>query len=236
MQRAGVGRYDNVHVPGTLGARDVRYEGTKNHGAGGHLCVWVGHLPGRPAGVQDICRFDIYFSQVLTGEIPFPEIQDTAMGYHVLRGKRPEKPENAPAIGFSDSMWRFTQRCWDGTIESRPEAGEVVAHLGEAAAKWDGLMPPSFQTDNVASCSEEETSDSEFGEFNISTLPLCCPPSHGTDGLFLSSSSDFPESPVESETSSIPFNRQNLPPTQRDEHSQKGSREAITKLFRQLQT
>ena len=158
------------------------------------------------------------------------------MGYHVLRGKRPDKPGNAPAIGFSDSLWDFTQRCWDGRIGSRPEAGEVVTHLGEAAIEWDGLMPPYVQTDNVASCSEEETSDSEFGEFETLPHPLYCPPSNSTDKLFLSSSSGFPESPVESETGSRLFNRTSSPPTQRDEQSQKGSREAIAKLFRQLQT
>jgi len=90
------------------------------------------------------------------------------MGYHVLRGKRPVKPENAPAIGFSDSLWDLARRCWDGKIELRPEVGEVVTHLGEAAAEWDGLMPPCVQADNFASCS---TSDSELGEFGILTLP-----------------------------------------------------------------
>jgi len=158
------------------------------------------------------------------------------MGYHVLRGKRPEKPENALAIGFSDSLWGFTQRCWDGKMESRPKVGEVVTHLGEAAADWVGLMPPCAHAENFASCSEEETSDSEFGEFEVLSLPLYCSPSRGTDGLFLSSSSDFPESPVESETGSRRFKRPSTPPIQRDEQSEKGSREAITELFRQLQT
>jgi len=157
------------------------------------------------------------------------------MGYHVVRGKRPDKPNNAPAIGFSDSLWGFTQRCWDGKIDLRPEAGEVVMHLGEAAAKWDGLMPPCVQAENAASCSEEETSDSEFGESEILALPLYRPPSNGTDGLFLSSSSDFPESPIDSESGRRVFNRPSTPPVQRDEQSE-GSLEAITKLFRQLQT
>ena len=45
-----------------------------------------------------------------------------------------------------------------------------MTHLGEAAARWDGLMPPCIQAENVTSCSEEETSDSEFGELEILTL------------------------------------------------------------------
>jgi len=75
---------------------------------------------------------------VLTGEIPFRGVQQSALGYAVVHGKRPNKPENASAIGFSDSLWDFAQRCWDGRMELRPRVGEVVMHLKEAAARRDG--------------------------------------------------------------------------------------------------
>ena len=84
-----------------------------------------------------------------------------ALGYSVLHGERPTEPENASAIGFSDSLWAFTQRCWDGKMELRPKAGEVVAHLGEAAAGWNGLMLPSGQVESVASASEETSSSTK---------------------------------------------------------------------------
>jgi len=115
-------------------------------------------------------RFDMYFLriQVLTGEIPLLGVPDTAVGHYVLRGKRPDKPANAASIGFSDSLWDFTQHCWDGRIESRPEVGEVVKRLGEAATNWNGLMPPCVRSKDVTPCSEEETSD--LGEFDISIL------------------------------------------------------------------
>jgi len=64
------------------------------------------------------------------------------MGYHVLHGVRPDKPDNASAIGLSDSLWEITQRCWDGKMASRPKVGEVVTHLMEAATSWGELMPP----------------------------------------------------------------------------------------------
>jgi len=86
-----------------------------------------------------------------------------ALAYHVPLGGRPTKPEDASAIGFSDSLWDFTERCWSGEIESRPKAWEVVTHLGEAAAEWGELMPPSIQTESVASCSDDE----ELGELEI---------------------------------------------------------------------
>ena len=86
----------------------------------------------------------------------------------MLRGKRPDKPANASSIGFSDSLWGFTQRCWDGKIESRPEVGEVMKHLGEAAINWNGLMPPCVLSETVMPCSGEESSD--LGEFDIYIL------------------------------------------------------------------
>ena len=90
----------------------------------------------------------------------------------MVQGLRPAKPENASAIGFSDSLWGFTQRCWDGDMNKRPKVTEVVAHLKEAAINWDGLMPPCIQ---VASDSEEEMSDSwesrERREFGILIPP-----------------------------------------------------------------
>jgi len=84
--------------------------------------------------------------------------------------KRPDQPENASVIGFSDSLWGFTRRCWDGQAESRPDVGEVVSHLGEAAIRWNGLMPPCAKVENVASSSVEMSDSTKYGEFKILTL------------------------------------------------------------------
>lgn len=91
------------------------------------------------------CRYGLlgfYLVQVLTGEMPFHDVQQPELGYSVVQGLRPTKPENAPAIGFSESLWGFVQLCWDSKKERRPEVAEVAAHLGEAAADWHGVMSP----------------------------------------------------------------------------------------------
>jgi len=123
--------------------------------------------------VIDIGRSHAYLLQVLTGETPFRSVQIPALGHFVLRGMRPTKPDNSSTIGFSDPLWAIAQRCWDGKMELRPKVGEVVAHLREAAASWNGLMPPSSQAESEASGSEE-TSDLKYcGEFEIL---ISCPP------------------------------------------------------------
>ena len=111
----------------------------------------------------------VCLSQVLTGKSPFHGMLPLAVTYFVLRGKRPAKPVNASAIGFSDSLWGFTQRCWGKNIESRPEVRELVTHLGEVAAGWNGLMPPCSQ--GAASGPEEISGLKKLSESGIFILP-----------------------------------------------------------------
>ena len=51
-----------------------------------------------------------YTPQVLVGEIPFRGFRTTELGFFVAQGLRPDKPANALAIGFSDSLWTFVIR------------------------------------------------------------------------------------------------------------------------------
>ena len=82
-------------------------------------------------------------AQVLTCRVPFPDL------ISVCRGILPDKPEDASSIGFSDPLWSLVRNCWDRDTGSRPEIGELVTCLGEAAANWDGLMPPCIQAQSV---------------------------------------------------------------------------------------
>ena len=102
------------------------------------------------------------------------------MAYYVLQGKRPDKPENASAIAFSDSLWDLTERCWDERMASRPEVGEVVRRLGGAAANWNGLIPPCIQTKAVASGPGGASDSMKRSEFVILILPRCSSSSNGT--------------------------------------------------------
>jgi len=69
---------------------------------------------------------------------------------NVVNGVRPHKLEKASEIGFTDLLWEFTQRCWDGEIKLRPEVVEVEAELGKVAANWNRGMPPCAQKDGKA--------------------------------------------------------------------------------------
>ena len=174
-------------------------------------------------------RLFSYFVQVLTGEIPFRGVRRTELGYSITRGERPNKPASASAIGFSDSLWSFVQRCWAGDMNMRPKVTEVVTHLKEAAANWDGLMPPCIQTENIASYSDEPVSDSMLHcEFKISTPPFSFTLSNGTGGIFQSSSGVSLESPTDSQAISGLFSYPSTLPTQYTELSQDVTPEVAT--------
>jgi hypothetical protein len=124
----------------------------------------------------------------------------------VVQGRRPGKPENASAIGLSDPLWSFTERCWDGDMKLRPKIVEVVTHLRATAAKWDGLMPPCVQAENAAT---ELMSDSmEHSELGVLILRWHCPLSNGA--VFRSAWSVVSEGPIES----VSFNRPSISPTE----------------------
>jgi len=116
--------------------------------------------------IYQVCEHDrgyplfTYIFRVLTGGRPFPGLGAGEITLKVIQGVRPTKPENAPAIGFSDSLWDFVQRCWDGEMELRPKVVEVVSQLKRAAADWDGVMPPCAQVKSVVSATPDPVSDS----------------------------------------------------------------------------
>ena len=104
--------------------------------------------------------------------MPFRGVRPTELGFSLVQGRRPDKPEDALAIGLSDSLWTFVQRCWDGDRNSRPRVADVVTHLGMAAASWHGLMPPCDKTESSACISEESISCTmQHGE---SKTPIPC--------------------------------------------------------------
>ena len=69
-------------------------------------------------------------------------------------------------------------------MELRPEVEEVVAQLGEAAASWDGIMPPCSRDENIASGPEEVPDSSEYSEFEFLVLCWYYSPNNGTGRIF----------------------------------------------------
>ena len=103
--------------------------------------------------------------QVLTGEQPFSGIKSIELAFKISSGFRPAKPENAEAIGISESLWMLIEKCWDGERTRRPQIQEVVEGVADAAANWHVVTPPSV-TKHGEDTDEEESDELESCEFS----------------------------------------------------------------------
>ena len=145
-----------------------------------------------------------YTIQVLTGAIPFQGLRLGEIAMSVVEGKRPPKPENASDIGFSDPLWGFVERCWDGRLELRPKVTEVVSQLGRAAAAWNGVMAPHVPIENVVDETPEPISDSmAHCKLHISITLGFFSLSNGTGNIFSSSGDANLQSPTDSAPSAL---------------------------------
>jgi hypothetical protein len=76
--------------------------------------------------------------QVLCGHYPYNEIQSDIMVIRSITGGiRPEKPEGAKRLGFSNELWRTIELCWQEDRNARPAIEDILSSLNDAAALWD---------------------------------------------------------------------------------------------------
>ena len=74
---------------------------------------------------------------MLCGHHPYLEFQSDIMAVHaILEGGRPEKPEAAKQLGFSDELWRTVELCWLEDRNVRPRVEDVHSSLTGAVPFW----------------------------------------------------------------------------------------------------
>ena len=55
----------------------------------------------------------------------------------ITGGIRPQKPEGARRLGFSDELWRTVELCWLEDRNARPSVEDILSVLSEATAFWN---------------------------------------------------------------------------------------------------
>jgi len=61
------------------------------------------------------------------------------------------------------------QKCWDGNLSRRPQIQEVVEGMGNAAAKWRVVAPPS-PMEYAEDSAEEESDELPHGGFPLAPV------------------------------------------------------------------
>ena len=64
------------------------------------------------------------------------------MIFFVMSGKRPQRPEEARALGLSDLIWDLVEMCWQHDSDKRPTMPFILDRLADArnAGKYDSVF------------------------------------------------------------------------------------------------
>jgi len=118
---------------------DPTHFGSNGRPTRGSDCHALGMVVYEVSQLHSLHRSLIYPSKVLTGLLPFHRLRAFAPVTAVLRGKRPEKPDDAKPLGFSDTLWGLVQLCWREPISDRPTALQLLDCLSLDSLAW---VPP----------------------------------------------------------------------------------------------
>lgn len=74
-----------------------------------------------------------FHPQLVTREIPFPDLDDYSVSPMVCRGVRPPKPQSFDVLGISPAVWEIAEMCWHQEANQRPRVKAVLRCLEEIA-------------------------------------------------------------------------------------------------------
>ncbi|KAF7377564.1 Protein kinase domain-containing protein [Mycena sanguinolenta] len=104
---------------------------------------------------SDIYAFACVCYEILTGQVPFRELQnDMAVMMKVAGGYRPPRPTSSPCTVMLDNLWELMKMCWEGQSIKRPTAYEVARRLEGPSirakptpftADWDEKFTSKFR-------------------------------------------------------------------------------------------
>ena len=83
-------------------------------------------------------KVGLTYHQVLCGNPPYWDIANKGAVIHAItEGVRPEKPEEAEGLGFTEGLWGVVQRCWLVDPSARPDVRKILSHLNHATWSWE---------------------------------------------------------------------------------------------------
>ena len=85
-------------------------------------------------------------AQVLCGYVPYHDMpRGLAIMTAISEGVRPEKPENAMDLGFTEALWETVEKCWAGDRSARPDVKEILSCLsGTPLPRRAGRLTAGF--------------------------------------------------------------------------------------------
>jgi len=90
---------------------------------------------------SDCYALGMVIYEVLSGHIPFDRFPTWVISGKVFRGDRPERPQGAKGVWFTDEVWEVLGFCWTPQPENRPSIEDVLQCLDGASGSWEPLSP-----------------------------------------------------------------------------------------------
>jgi len=74
---------------------------------------------------------------VLCGHAPYHDLSGNEMAVlGIMEGVRPEKPEDAAHLGFTEELWDTVEQCWLEDWRARPDTEGILSSLNSALPSW----------------------------------------------------------------------------------------------------
>ena len=96
----------------------------------------------RPTEWSDSYALGMVIYEVLSGHVPFYSFANRVVSGKILKGDRPERPQEAEGVLFTDEVWQVLGFCWTTQPEMRPSIEDLLQRLGKFSRSW---IPPSPQ-------------------------------------------------------------------------------------------
>ena len=114
---------------------------------------------------SDCYALGMLIYEVLSGHVPFfrHHGHPLALGLKILRGERPERPQEVDGAWLTNEVWGMLEGCWKPSPGDRPRIEGVLQCLEITSRSW---MPPPSQTvvDAPATDPPARMFDSRAGE------------------------------------------------------------------------
>jgi serine/threonine protein kinase len=103
-----------------------------------------------PSKSSDCYALGMVIYEIISGNVPFHKIRDTAVFLKIVEGERPHRE-----AGFAESLWKKMEQCWVSEPIKRPSVEDVLLCL-ERCSNRESPQDSGDESDATTASTEED--------------------------------------------------------------------------------